>query len=165
MVKLRQNDETEWEFVRINRNMLPEEWEAQIPLYAAWSKKFQRCRKKVGLLEAEQKAMVTQLACIKAKIDLDVRKRPTKYGIRRPSEEAFKSAVIVQKEFQRQQKKVNDIAVQIVRAKYNEGIAEAACRTIYQRKEELQDLVKLELNGMNIQNLGTDSGKRRSKKS
>lgn len=141
--------EEDWEFVRIDRHKLPEMWEQQLPLYMTWHLRWQRRKKKVGLLEAEQKVRVAELAAVKAKLDLLVRKNPTKHGIRRPSEEAFKNWIFIQPAYQRAQRRVLDLNARIVRAQYNTDIADSACRTLYQRKEELQDLVKLEIAGLN----------------
>lgn len=72
----------------------------------------------------------------KARLDLEIRKDPAKYGIEKVTESAIQSAILMQPEYQELQEKYRE-------ARYENDIANAAVRAIDQKKTALENLVRL----------------------
>jgi hypothetical protein len=72
----------------------------------------------------------------KARLDLEIRKDPAKYGIEKVTESVVQSAILVQPEYKDLQEKYRE-------ARYENDIANAAVRAIDQKKTALENLVRL----------------------
>lgn len=72
----------------------------------------------------------------KARLDLEIRKDPAKYGIEKVTESVVQSAILIQPEYQELQRLYRE-------ARYENDIANAAVRAIDQKKTALENLVRL----------------------
>ena len=72
----------------------------------------------------------------KARLDLEIRKDPSKYGIEKVTESVVQSAILIQPEYQELQRLYRE-------ARYENDIANAAVRAIDQKKTALENLVRL----------------------
>jgi len=80
--------------------------------------------------------MKERLDVVKAKLDLDIRSNPDKYGLSKVTESVVQSTILLQDEYQEMSKKYRD-------ARYEYEIALAATRALDQKKTALENLVRL----------------------
>jgi hypothetical protein len=116
--------------IKIDPDNLDVEWLNQPSLFMQYSKHLAQMRKEVD--ESRQ-----DLDIKKAEVDRKIRENPEAYGIEgKVTEGAIQSAILTEEEFQDAQKKYLEV-------KYEMDMAQGAVNAFNQRKEALENLVKL----------------------
>jgi len=115
--------------VSIDPDQLDTEWLEQPRLMLAYTKHEARCRRQYDTAKAN-------LNVVEAEIDGDVRSNPDRYGIPKVTETAVKNAVIMSKEYKEAQEELRE-------AEYELNMASAAVRSMYGKKDALENLVRL----------------------
>ena len=86
--------------------------------------------------EREKDLAKEALDLVKADLDRNIRENPDKYGIAKPTETAISNTIISQEEYKEAYHKFLDI-------QYEYNIAKSATRAVAQRKDALENLVRL----------------------
>jgi hypothetical protein len=115
--------------IRIDETALDVEWLEQPSLLLRYAKHVAGCRKTLDEIKEE-------LDLIKAEIDRKIRKNPEKYDIEKITEGVIQATILRQSKF----KEVNETYIQ---SKYELDVAQAALNAVYQRKDALENMVKL----------------------
>ena len=115
--------------VSIDEIALDVEWLQQANLMYKYAR-YQAETKKV-MDEAKER-----LDFIKAKLEMDIRANPEKYGLSKVTESAVASTILLQPEYQEASKKYIEV-------RYENDVAAAAVKAIDQKKTALENLVKL----------------------
>jgi hypothetical protein len=116
--------------IKIDPESLDVEWMEQPSLFLKYSKHLAQMRKEVD--EARQ-----DLDIKKAEVDRKIRENPEAYGIEgKITEGAIQSAILTEEEYQTAQKDYLEV-------KYEMDMAQGAVNAFNQRKEALENLVKL----------------------
>jgi hypothetical protein len=114
----------------IDESALDVEWLNQPLLMMRYSKQLAKAEKEVSRLKEKQRVVF-------ATTDKDVRTNPGDYKISvKLTEEVVKNAVLSSDEYQ-------DISAELIEAQYEYNMLKAAVESIKQRKDALQDLVRL----------------------
>ena len=96
-------DETiddEFDFLTPDINQLDWEWVRQPKLYFHWSEKLRKAKKRMDRAERDFKL-------VQSDIDLEIRKKPKKFGLdAKPFEKAITSTIVQQKKYKAAQKEV-----------------------------------------------------------
>lgn len=116
-------------FLEIDKNLLDEEWLKQPKLYMQYAEKLAKYERQLD--EAKSELDVT-----KAEIQLKVRNNPGNYDLEKVTEGAIEAVIVTQEEYQEGLETLNKI-------KYQVAIYKAAVRAIDQRKDALENLVRL----------------------
>lgn len=117
------------EDVSIDPTALDVEWLEQPELMRKYAKHVTEMEK----LRDEAKE---RLDVGKARIEMDVRNEPERFGLKKVTEGGIQSTILLQDEYRQLVQEYND-------SKYEYGVAVAAVRAIDQRKTALENLVKL----------------------
>ena len=117
------------EDIQIDETALDVEWLDQPSLMMKYSRHAAEMRKRVDL--AKEK-----LEYVKAKIDKDIRTNPDKFGIDKVTEGAIFSAIQSTETFK-------EASTKVIETKFELDIAQAAVIAISQRKDALENLVRL----------------------
>lgn len=115
--------------IEIDDTALDLEWLDQASLMLKYTKHFAKTRKQLD--EAKE-----NLDVIKAELDKDIRNNPDDYGIDKITESVVQNTILLQPGYKLANKKVID-------CKYEVDIAIAATRAFEQRKDALENLVRL----------------------
>lgn len=115
--------------VTIDVNALDVEWIDQPRILLRYAKNAAECR---SMLDSAKE----ELDYTKAELDKKVRTNPEKYGLEKVTEGAIQNIILTSKEYQA----AND---NFLKAKFDVDIAQAAVQAINQRKDALENLVKL----------------------
>ena len=115
--------------LKIDVESLDVEWADQPTLMLKYTKISAEAR--MELDEAKE-----NLGVVKAEIDLQVRETPEKFGIAKATEAAIQSAIILDEEFIKASSKCFE-------ASYELEMAQGAVRAVDQRKQALENLVRL----------------------
>lgn len=118
-------------FFDLDPNQLDQEWVRQPALYHKHAMILADARK----MHEEKK---TALEVLKAEIDREVRSSPSEFGLEKITETVVASTVVIQPSYVRLQKEV-------IEARHNVAVAEAAVSTLDHRKKALENLVQLRL--------------------
>jgi len=86
--------------------------------------------------EREKDLAKEALDLVKADLDRNIRENPDKYGIAKPTETAISNTIISQEEYKEAYHKFLNI-------QYEYNIAKSATRAVAQRKDALENLVRL----------------------
>jgi hypothetical protein len=115
--------------LKIDEDALDIEWLDQASLFMKYAKIAAEARR--NLDEAKQ-----ALDIIKAEIDKDIREKPSEYGLEKVTDKAIDAIILNEKEYQVVWNKFLDM-------KYEADMASNAVVAMNQRKEALENLVKL----------------------
>jgi hypothetical protein len=115
--------------VKIDESCLDIEWLQQPLKMIRYCKYLADCRKELDLKKEK-------LDVIKAQLDSSIRKRPEYYNIDKLTESAIQNTILLQDEY----KEASD---EYLEAKYNYDIAQAVVKAMEQRRDALENLVKL----------------------
>ena len=117
------------EDIRIDPTALDVEWLEQPELMRKYAQH-------VAEMEKLRDAAKERLDVGKARIEMEIRNDPKKFGLEKMTEGSIQSTILLQDEYKRLVQDYND-------AKYEYGVAVAAVRAVDQRKTALENLVKL----------------------
>lgn len=117
------------EDVVIDNSALDVEWLEQPRLVASYSKLFADTKKEMDIVK-------DRVDFIKAKIDKSIRLNPEKYGISKVSENAIQNIIFLQEEYQ-------EASNDLIEARYQNDLAKGMLQAIIDRKEALENLVRL----------------------
>ena len=115
--------------ISIDETALDVEWLDQPRLMLKYAQHAARCK-------AELDRAKEALEVVKAELDRAIRQDPAKYEVKKVTESAIQSAILVQPQYQQASKDYAD-------SKYEYEMAVAAVRAIDQKKTALENLVKL----------------------
>lgn len=115
--------------MEINPGELDIEWINQPALMMKYTKKAAELREKRDLLKEE-------LELLKAQLDKEVRSDPEEYGLTKTTETIIQNTVISIDEYQ-------DLLKTYLRASYEVNVAQGVVQAIEQRKQALENLVRL----------------------
>jgi hypothetical protein len=115
--------------MRIDETSLDVEWLNQASLFMKYARYSAEARRKV---DEEKQA----LDIIKAGIDKQMRETPEKFGIEKITEGAITAAILTVRQYQTAYQKFLD-------AKYEADMASSAVQAMNQRKDALENLVRL----------------------
>jgi hypothetical protein len=115
--------------IKIDETALDIEWLDQPGLFMKYSKHLAQMRKEVD--EAKQ-----DLDIKFAEVDRRIRETPEAYGIEKVTEPAIKTAILTEDEYQESQKHYLEV-------KYEMDMAQGAVNAFNQRKDALENLVRL----------------------
>ena len=115
--------------IRIDETALDVEWLEQPRLFMKYAQHLAEMRKRLD-------AAKEQLDLVRAELDKDIRMNPDKYEISKITETVVSNTIITQPEYREANKEMID-------AKFEVDIAMAAVRAFDQRKDALENLVKL----------------------
>ena len=115
--------------LKIDVESLDVEWADQPTLMFKYTKISAEAR--MELDEAKE-----NLGVVKAEIDLQIREKPEKFGIVKLTEAAVQSAIILDEDFGKANK-------ECMKAAYELEMAQGAVRAVDQRKQALENLVRL----------------------
>lgn len=125
-----ENDQ-EFDFFEINPNRLDEEWLRHPKLYHKHAIILADARK-----EYEQKK--AELEVLSAEIDRAIRSTPSEFGLEKITETVVANTILIQPPYRKLQKEV-------IEAKHDVAVAEAAVSTMEHRKKALENAVQLHL--------------------
>jgi len=117
------------EDVKINPDALDVEWLKQAELMKKYAIHAADTKKEMD--EVKERLDIT-----KARIEMNIRTEPEKYGLSKITEGAIQSTILLQDEYQ-------NLAHEYTSAKYENDVAIAVVRAIDQKKTALENLVKL----------------------
>lgn len=117
------------EDVMIDHTSLDVEWLQQAELMRRYATHQAETRRQMD--EAKERLDIG-----KARIEMDARANPDKYGLTKVTESAIQSAILLQSEYQ-------ELTQAYIDAKYENDVAIAAVRAVDQKKTSLENLVKL----------------------
>jgi glycine betaine/choline ABC-type transport system substrate-binding protein len=115
--------------IRIDETALDVEWLEQPRLFMKYARNAAQARKRVD--EAKE-----ALDVAKAELDKKIRSNPKKYGVEKITENAISNLIIKQDTYKEAMQEFSD-------ARYEADIAQSAVSAFNQRKEALENLVKL----------------------
>ncbi len=115
--------------VQIDPKMLEVEWLRQASLTYNYAKHLAHCKKQYDLAKEG-----VDLA--RALLDRNIRSKPEKYGLEKVTEQVIQVTIL-------QQDKYKDVSNQLIEARYEVGIANAALSAIESKKSALENLVRL----------------------
>lgn len=115
--------------IRIDESQLEMEWLEQPTLMFKYAKLVADFRRKFDLAKEE-------LDLVKADLDKEVRTNPDKFGIEKITETVVSNTIIALKKYR-------DTNEKLLNAKYDLDVAQAAVVSISQRKDALENLVRL----------------------
>jgi|SRR5690625_8181 len=115
--------------ISIDPNQLDTEWLEQSTLTLKYTQHEAHCRKVLDTLKSE-------LDILKADLDLKIRSNPSDFGLSKTTETAIGNAILSVKDFTDKQAEVRE-------AEYELNMAQAAVRSIYAKKDALENLVRL----------------------
>lgn len=115
--------------IRIDCDQLDLEWLEQANLFMKYARNAAGCRKYLD--EVKEK-----LDLVKAELDKKIREKPENYKIEKITEAVVSATIIQQEDFKVANK-------EYLEAKYELDIVQAAVSAMNQRKEALENLVKL----------------------
>lgn len=139
----------EWSFTHIDHDLIPEQWDGNLPLYALWSKRLARASRKNAEAEAETEVAKAEMKRVDADLSVKIGQRPNKYHIKRLTDTAVAKVILLQPEYQEAQRKYFAAQRKAIAAKELENVTRSACMTIWMRKERLQDALKQQIYRMN----------------
>lgn len=113
----------------IDPDALDVEWLDQAKLMRMYSNHAAEMKK-------EMDNMKEKIEYEKAKIEMDIRSNPENYGLSKVTESAIQSTILLQKEYQ-------ELIVEYSEKRYEYDIAISAVRAIDQKKNALENLVRL----------------------
>ncbi len=119
----------EKDFFEIDLYNLDQEWQNQPKLYHTYAMILVEARKALEQAKADQELKF-------AKLELDVRKNPTKYGLAKVTEGSIEKTVTIQDEYQ-------DVVRTVIKAKYRVDKAQVDVTTLDHRKKALEKEVDL----------------------
>lgn len=117
------------EDIRIDESALDVEWLLQPELMMNYSREAAKARKRV---DKSKEA----LDVVKAELDRDIRSNPENYGISKITESVVSNTIILAEEYQ-------EAAKDLIQAKYEADLTSSAVRAVEQRKNALENMVKL----------------------
>ena len=117
------------EDIRIDPTALDVEWLEQPELMRKYAQH-------VAEMEKLRDAAKERLDVGKARIEMEIRNDPKKFGLEKVTEGSVQSTILLQDEYRQLVQEYND-------SKYEYGVAVAAVRAVDQRKTALENLVKL----------------------
>lgn len=124
------NEEINYERdVTINQDALDVEWLDQPKLTFKYTAHESKCRKELEELKSE-------LDIVSADLDKAIREDPEKFGLPKITETAIRNVITAHPDFKEVQQAVRD-------AEYELNMAQAAVRSIYAKKDALENLVRL----------------------
>lgn len=116
--------------LRIDESALDVECLNQPMLMMKYSKELASAEREVSRLKEKRDV-------IKAELDRDIRSNPLSFQVKvKLTEDVVKNTILLCEEYQQ-------IATELIDAQYEARMAEGAVKAVQQRKDELQDLVKL----------------------
>ena len=115
--------------IRIDESALDIEWKEQPVLMMKYTRHAARMRQELDLAKEN-------LELEKAEIDKEIRQHPSDFGIEKITENAVQNTIITTEQFKEANKRMSE-------AKFELDIAQAAVIAISQRKDALENLVKL----------------------
>lgn len=113
----------------IDANSLDVEWLVQPELMLKYGKNEADCERTMDLTKEK-------LDLVKADLDKNIRESPDSFGITKITETVVSNTILMQDEYKEMYQAYLD-------AKYEHNVAKAAVRAFVQRKEALENLVKL----------------------
>lgn len=116
-------------FLEVNKFELDREWVEQPGLYHKFSRKLAKCIEKLEIAE-------NNVELVEAQLGQKIRENPEQFGCSKSTDKAVKDTVICHPLYQ------NAVA-EVAKAKYNKSLLTGTCNALEQRKEGIQDLVKL----------------------
>lgn len=117
------------EDIKIDESALDVEWLRQPELMLKYSVEVAQCKKRLDLLKERFDVIV-------AEFDREIRSNPEKFGIAKLTESVIQNTIKLQPEYDR-------IYQELVRAKFDLDMAQAAVRAIDHKKSALENLVRL----------------------
>lgn len=117
------------EDIEIDPDQLDVEWLRQPTLMLKYTQHESECRKKLDSARRD-------LDVIKAQLDHDIRNDPSAFDLEKATETAISNAILMEEEFINQQKIVQ-------KEEYELNMAVAAVRSMYVKKDALENLVRL----------------------
>ncbi len=115
--------------IKIDENALDLEWKDQAELFMKYALHLANTQKELDSFKQE-------LDIMRAEIDKSIRENPEKYGIEKVTEGAIQSAILTDKGFIQANKDYLNV-------KFENDMAKNAVQAFNQRKEALENLVKL----------------------
>jgi len=115
--------------IYIDETALDVEWLEQPRLMVKYAKYAAEMRKRYDLAKEE-------LEVVRAELDKSIRTDPERYGLAKVTDTAVSSIIVTSEEYQRASKAVAD-------AKYESDLAMLVVKAFEQRKDALENLVKL----------------------
>jgi hypothetical protein len=122
----RDNDRS---FLTIRKDELDREWILQAKTFDKWARRAARAQRNVDQAKAD-------LDVCHAEQAKDIREIPDKYSIEKITDKVVEDTIILQHEYQRALKALND-------AKYEKNIVDSVVESLQQKKYALQNLVTL----------------------
>lgn len=115
--------------INIDQSALDVEWLRQPKLILKYSQHETECRRDYDKAKAD-------LEIVEAELDKEIRNKPEKFGLDKITETAIKKAIQTSEHYQGAEEKVAE-------AQYEWNMAQAAVRSIYAKKDALENLVRL----------------------
>jgi hypothetical protein len=161
-------DEDDFDYYDLDACHLVREWARQASRYrkarielADARRDYEKAKvdRKLKTAEARRDYEKSQESCeqVVAEIDRDVRRNPTKYGVEKITEGSVEKTVLLQRDYRRAQDAVIDARYEMnacaakdepIDERHAMDVCEADVKALEQRKDALQDRVKLEINGL-----------------
>lgn len=115
--------------IRIDESALDVEWKEQPVLMMRYARHAAKCRQEFDLAKEN-------LELEKAEIDKEIRMNPKDFGIEKITENAVQNTIITTEQYKAANKRVAD-------SKFELDLAQAAVIAVSQRKDALENLVRL----------------------
>lgn len=115
--------------IRIDESALDVEWLEQPTLMMKYARHAADCRMNLDLVKE-------RVDFVKAELDKHIRENPKEYKMEKLTESAIQNIIITQKRYM-------DAEEQLIHARYELDIANAAVRAMDARKDALENLVRL----------------------
>jgi len=118
----------------VDKHDLDNEWVGHCTLVMKWTERAVRAKR-------EWDRAKNQLELVRAELNLDMRGKPSKYGLpTKPAEKHFESAIVAERSYRDAQKRV-------INTKFRSDLAQGVVNGLEHRKRTLENLVRLHLSG------------------
>jgi hypothetical protein len=143
-MKPQDSDRHEPDFFNLDKHRLDSEWCEQSRLYYEHAVQLADAREHWERMKAAKEVLEDELKEMDAKIALDARRNPERYGLEKVTDEALKAVVLTDVKHKKSQQLVYDAQLKVIKAMHARDILESAVRALEQRCKALEDLVRLE---------------------
>jgi hypothetical protein len=135
------------EEIKIDKHRLDEHLVEQSELYISWSDLYAE-----AIAESErQKEVIAnlkdELARTRAVIDLEVRESPEIFGLKKTTDKAIESCILLDKRYIEQQNKMHEAKLEYIEKKEIENKLKGSEEAFRQRRKNIENLVTLMIGG------------------
>ena len=122
---------------------LEEEWFQQPALVFFYGTNLAEAVENLDKAKLREQLLKDELEGVRAKLDLDIRANPEKFGIAKITENAIANAIILEKKVTQKKEEITEAAQERITAQSAVNTASSAFEAIKQKKKALENAVQL----------------------